>query len=67
MQYDAIYNAINEDFECQTFDFKVNRKAFFDNLDRIFKRAEGFIGRSIFIVCFSETVKSITMWSQLVL
>lgn len=61
---DIICNASDDDLDQQAHAFEVNRKDFFDNIDRILKQAEDFLRRNTFIACFSETVKSITMWSH---
>lgn len=61
---DVICNATNEDLELQVYTFEVNKKDFFNNIDAILKQAEEYLRRNTFIACFSETVKSITMWSH---
>lgn len=61
---DVICNATNEDLERQVRAFEVNKKDFFNNIDAILKQAEDYLRRNTFIACFSETVKSITMWSH---
>ena len=61
---DVICNATDEDLERQVRTFEVNKKNFFNNIDTILKQAEDYLRRNTFIACFSETVKSITMWSH---
>ncbi|WP_337421049.1 DUF2971 domain-containing protein [Phocaeicola sp.] len=61
---DVIRNVTDEELERQAFDFEVNKENFFGNIDRILKQAEDYLRRNTFIACFSETVKSITMWSH---
>lgn len=61
---DVICNATDEDLERQAITFEVNKKNFFDNIDKILKQAEEHLRCNTYIACFSETVKSITMWSH---
>ncbi|WP_288911097.1 DUF2971 domain-containing protein [uncultured Bacteroides sp.] len=61
---DIICNATDEDLEQQVCTFEVNKRDFFNNIDAILKQAEDYLRRNTFIACFSETVKSITMWSH---
>lgn len=60
----AIYNVTDEDLDRKEFDFEINKNEFFNNIEMIFKNAEYFLRRNTFIACFSETLKSITMWSH---
>lgn len=59
-----ICNASDEFLDKQKSIFESNKKEFFNNIDVIFRHAENFLRRNTFIACFSETVKSITMWSH---
>lgn len=59
-----ICNASDEFLEKRKFIFESKKKEIFNNIDTIFKQAENFLRRNTFIACFSETVKSITMWSH---
>lgn len=61
---DIICNASDEFLNERKSIFESNKKEFFNNIDTIFKQAENFLRRNTFIACFSETVKSITMWSH---
>lgn len=45
-------------------DFAKNNKEFWGNIEYIFKQAEDYLRKNTFIACFSETVKSVTMWSH---
>ena len=61
----AILNATDEEIEKNDLIFGMSREEFFNEIDEfIFKNAESFTRQSSFIACFSETVKSITMWSH---
>lgn len=60
----TIYNATDEDLDRLEYNFEINKKEFFNNIEIIFKKAEYFLRRNTFIACFSETLKSITMWSH---
>lgn len=60
----AIFNATDEDLNQLEAAFEVKKKDFFNNIDAILKQAEDYLRRNTFIACFSETVKSITMWSH---
>lgn len=44
--------------------YEENKNEFFDNIDRALKHAENFLRKNMFIACFSETVRSIIMWSH---
>lgn len=61
---DIICNASDEFLDKRKSIFESNKKEFFNNIDTIFKQAENFLRCNTFIACFSETVKSITMWSH---
>lgn len=61
---DIICNVSDEFLDKQKSIFESNKKEFFSNIDTIFKQAENFLRCNTFIACFSETVKSITMWSH---
>lgn len=61
---DIICNASDEFLNKRKSIFESHKKEFFNNIDAIFKQAENFLRRNTFIACFSETVKSITMWSH---
>ena len=61
---DIICNTTDGDLERQVLAFEVNKKDFCKNIDKILKQAEDYLRRNTFIACFSETVKSITMWSH---
>ena len=61
----AILNATDEEIEKNDLIFGMSKEEFFNEIDEfIFKNAESFTRQSSFIACFSETVKSITMWSH---
>lgn len=59
-----ICHATDEFLEKRKSIFESKKKETFNNIDAIFKQAENFLRRNTFIACFSETVKSITMWSH---
>ncbi len=61
---EAIYNATDEDIERHNQIFGMNKDEFFNQIEKVFGEAESFLRRSTFIACFSETVKSVTMWSH---
>lgn len=61
---DIIYNATDDNLDQLEAAFEVNKKDFFNNIDAILKQAEDYLRRNTFVACFSETVKSITMWSH---
>lgn len=61
---DIICHASNEFLDKRKLVFELNKKYFFNNINTILKQAEGFLRKNTFIACFSETVKSITMWSH---
>lgn len=44
--------------------FNMSKEDFFNRIEKIFQEAETFLRRSTFIACFSETVRSVTMWSH---
>ena len=62
---ETILNATDEDIEKNNLIFGMSKEDFFNRIDEyIFKNAESFTRQSNFIACFSETIKSITMWSH---
>lgn len=62
---EAIKNITDEELENNNLIFGMNKEKFFEHIDKyIFCEAEAFCRKSTFIACFSETVKSITMWSH---
>ena len=62
---EAILNVTDEEIEKNDLIFGMSKEEFFNKIDEfIFKNAESFTRQSSFIACFSETVKSITMWSH---
>lgn len=59
-----IRNTTEESLERQASAFELNKKDFLNKIDIILKQSEEFLRHNTFIACFSETVKSITMWSH---
>ena len=59
-----IMNATDEDIEKSAQNFEITKDEFFNQIENVFHYAESFFRRGIFIACFSETVKSVTMWSH---
>lgn len=59
-----IYNASDKDLNQFEYIFEKNKKNFFNNIEIILKEAEDYLRRNTYIACFSEMIKSITMWSH---
>lgn len=60
---DIIQNATDDDIDNNSL-FAITSEDFLNQVDAILKDAESFLRCRIFIACFSETVKSVTMWSH---
>lgn len=61
---ETILNATDEDIEKNNLIFGMSKDEFFNQIENVFREAESYLRRSTFIACFSETVKSVTMWSH---
>ena len=62
---ETIINATDEELDNNNLIFGMSKEEFFERIDKyIFREAESFSRKSTFIACFSENVKSITMWSH---
>lgn len=62
---EVIKNITDEELENNNLIFGMDKEEFFERIDKyILGEAEVFERKSTFIACFSETVKSITMWSH---
>ena len=61
---ETILNATDEDIEKNDLIFGMSKDEFFYQIENVFREAESYLRRSTFIACFSETVKSVTMWSH---
>ena len=59
-----IMNATDEEIEKSAQNFEITKDEFFNQIENVFHYAESFLRQGIFIACFSETVKSVTMWSH---
>lgn len=61
---DVICNITDEELNKKKSTFELNKKELFKYVEIVLKQAEDYLRRNTFIACFSETVKSITMWSH---
>ncbi len=59
-----IKNASDEDIEKNNLIFGMSKDEFFNQIENVFQEAELLLRRNTFIACFSESVKSVTMWSH---
>ncbi len=61
---DIIINSSDEEFDNNDLVFGMSKEEFFNRIENVFRDAESYLRRGTFIACFSETVKSVTMWSH---
>lgn len=59
-----IQKATDDDIDKNYSIYGIKPKEFLKRVDVILEDAESFLRRRTFIACFSETVKSVTMWSH---
>lgn len=60
----AILKATDEELDRNDQIFGMDRFDFFKWIELVFNEAESFLRHNTFIACFSETVKSVNMWSH---
>lgn len=61
---DAIIKSSDDEIDANNRQFALSRSEFDSNVEALFADAVNFFRQNSHVACFSETVKSVTMWSH---
>ena len=61
---DTLMKASDDDIDAHNQEFALSRSEFDSNVERLFANAVSYFRQNSHLACFSETVKSVTMWSH---
>ena len=61
---DALIKATDDEIDKHNREFALSRSEFDSNIERLITNAVNFFRQNSHVACFSETVKSVTMWSH---
>lgn len=61
---DVLIKSSDDDIDEHNKEFALSKSEFDSNVERLFANAVNFFRQNSHVACFSETVKSVTMWSH---